>query len=150
MGDPIKVGDHFDDYNTVKEFTIKNYCSKLNGSIYDVRSLNTASRDIFNINGPYTGGSCIAQGRKYGANAEIYSDWRDGNQSIYSSEYKPKGLSQQKDSDNVPFTTIYDWGYNPSTGERYYLKAIDINGNNRIDEGEITKYKSEEELFGQN
>lgn len=149
MGDPIKVGDRFSNYDTVKKNTIDNYCKRLNGDIYDVRSTGTVERDLFNINGPRIGGSCIAQGRRYGTNAEIYSDWRDGNMSIYSTEYKPKSF-QQKASDDIPFTTIYDWGYIPSTGERYYLKAIDKNGNNRIDEGEITEYNNEEELFGQN
>ena len=150
MGDPIKVGDRFYDYNTIKEYTINNYCKNLSGSIHDVRALGMGNTDMYNISAPYTGGSCIAQGQRHGKNAEIFSDWRDGNSSIYSTEYKPAGHVNPKNSDNVNFTTIYDWGYNYQSKEYFYYKAIDKNGNNIIDEGEITKYNNQYELFDGN
>ncbi len=150
MGDPIKVGDSFYDYEKLKYSTIADYCQRRGGNRYtDIRVLGPGKMDIFNLTRD-NNGVTYAQGRKYGNNAEIYSDWGDGNYSIYSTEYKPEVQNQNKDKDKVYFTTIYDWRYNRSTGETFYYKAIDKNDNNIIDEGEITKYKNEDELFGGN
>ncbi len=142
MGEPIKVGDGFGSYNNTKKDIVNMYANRSGFSI-------TASQsyvDNMNVN---KGMRVYAQCQRYGNNAKIYADWNDGNQSIYSTEYKPKNMKQSPSDADIKFTTIYDFGYDSKTGKEFYIKAVDINGNNVIDEGEITEYNTSEELFNQ-
>jgi len=141
MGLPIQVGDKFGDYESIRTFTTEFLVNRRgatpnsNESFYSTKkfALSTSSR-------------VIATGTQYGKKATINIDWLNGTHSIYCTEYKPENFKQ--DTWNPKFTTIYDFGCDDNTGKNYYLKAVDLNGNNIVDENEIKYFNSEKEMWG--
>ena len=82
------------------------------------------------------------------AKIEVYNDGLEGSYgTIYTNKYKPQNVQQVKGNDNEPFTTIYCYCDDIDKKNQYYYKATDLNGNGHVDEGEIPKYNSLEELF---
>ena len=122
MGLPIKVGDSYSNYEELRSLSIKNaYAYSSNIEI----SSTVSNAKAFNIS---LGMRSLATGVQHGRNATINVDCLDGTNSIYSTEYKPEGFKQNIYS--PMFTTIYDYGIDDTTGQMYYLKAEDKNGNN--------------------
>ena len=142
MGTPIKVGDSYCDFSTIRMAAIRNTqnCGYTEAS---VRARSVGDTRTFSITSDYP--SNIALGIHFGDNATIYWDCLNKTTSIYSTEYKPENFKQNKS--NPKFTTVYDYGEDDETKEKYYLKAEDKNGNNIIDANEITYFINEEEMF---
>lgn len=144
MGEPIKVGTHFGDFNKWT-MAIANHFEKQGEGTDRFWGYYTGKCNVQMNEGDRN----IMHGNCVGKKAYLYVNWCNDTESIYTNEYKPsykRQIDNEKEG-NLAFTTIYDWGYDSKNECPYYYKAEDKNGNGVVDEGEITKYDNIKELF---